>query len=408
MSELEKDMNPEQENVNIPETGENEAVLNAEPEAEAAAEETIAQTETIAEMKTALEEAEEPQPAPRQYATHMTASAAALNAAGEVDIRRRKPRQEKKIKESKISYERRKGLYGYGFIALWFVGVIYMFIIPLFQSLWYSLSYCELVSQTDVMEKYGMDGPGIYTEWNDFGNYKKAFTENPDYPQNLVKSLGETAYSVPLILVFSLFVALLLNDKFKGRTFARAIFFLPVLIATGPVLQVINGDMLSQGVGEAAQFSALFKANVVEEFLQFMGLNNISQSFADAVSEITGTILNLIWDSGIQILIFIAALQQIPVSAKEAASMEGATGWEFFWKITFPTISPMIFANLIYTVIDAFVKTDNPVMQQVMSYARAWDYGFSSAMAWAYFVIVAAILGIISAIVSKFIFYQVD
>lgn len=385
MSELEKDMNTEQENVELSTFGESEAVPNAEPEVMSAAEENA-----------------------RKYAGHMTASAAALNAAGEVDIRRRKPREEKKIKESKISYERRKGLYGYGFIALWFVGVIYMFLIPLVQSLWYSLSYCELVSQPDIMEKYGMDGPGIYTEWNDFGNFKKAFTEDPNYPQNLVSSLGETAYSVPLILVFSLFVALLLNDKFKGRTFARAIFFLPVLIATGPVLQVINGDMLAQGVGEASQFSALFKADFVQEFLQFMGLNNISQSFADMVSEITGTILNLIWDSGIQILIFIAALQQIPVSAKEAASMEGATGWEFFWKITFPTISPMIFANLIYTVIDAFVKTDNPVMQQVMSYARSWDYGFSSAMAWAYFVIVAAILGIISAIVSKFIFYQVD
>ncbi|MCM1335784.1 MAG: sugar ABC transporter permease [Bacteroides sp.] len=355
-------------------------------------------------------EATEPieEPKPKKHAAHMTASAAALNAEGEVDIRRRKPREEKKIKESKISYERKKGLYGYGFVALWLVGVIYMFIIPLGQSLWYSLCRTELVSQPEIIEQYGMSGPGIYTEWNDFGNYKKAFTENPDYPQNLVQSLTETAYTVPLVLVFSLFVALLLNDKFKGRTLARAVFFLPVLIATGPVLQVINGDMLAQGVGDASQFSALFKADFVEDFLQFMGLNNISQTLADTVSEITGTILNLIWDSGIQILIFISALQQIPVSAKEAASMEGATGWEFFWKITFPTISPMIFANLIYTVIDAFVKSDNPVMQQVMSYARAWEYGFSAAMAWAYFAIVAAILGIISAIVSRFIFYQVD
>jgi len=370
--------------------------------------ETPTETATeIAEPEAAAEETVEEAPK-RQYAGHMTASASALNAAGEVDIRRRKPREEKKIKESKISYERKKGLYGYGFIALWFVGVIYMFLIPLFQSLWYSLSYTELVSQPAVIEQYGMDGPGIYTEWNDFGNYKKAFTENAEYPQNLANSLIETAYTVPLVLVFSLFVALLLNDKFKGRTFARAIFFLPVLIATGPVLQVINGDMLSQGVGEAAQFSSLFKADFVEEFLHFMGLSNISQSFADAVKDITETILNLIWDSGIQILIFISALQQIPVSAKEAASMEGATGWEFFWKITFPTISPMIFVNLIYTVIDAFVKTDNPVMQQVMSYARGWEYGFSSAMAWAYFAIVAVILGIIAAIVSKFIFYQVD
>ncbi len=367
------------------------------------------EAEKVSLEKTTEEAAPEKEDAPKkQYAGHMTASAAALNAEGEVDIRRKKPREEKQIKESKISYERRKGLYGYGFIALWFVGVIYMFIIPLVQSLWYSFSYTELVSQPAVMEEYGMDGPGIYTEWNNFGNYKKAFTENAEYPQNLANSLIETAYTVPLVLVFSLFVALLLNDKFKGRTFARAIFFLPVLIATGPVLQVINGDMLSQGVGEASQFSSLFKADFVEEFLMFMGLTNISQSFTDAITTVTETILNLIWDSGIQILIFISALQQIPVSAKEAASMEGATGWEFFWKITFPTISPMIFVNLIYTVIDAFIKSDNPVMVQVMSYARGWEYGFSSAMAWAYFAIVAAILGIISLVVSKFIFYQVD
>ncbi len=399
MSDFEKDRNEELETEEI-------VAVTSESEAEEIAEEVVSEAAETAET---VEETPETEEAPkRQYAGHMTASAAALNAEGEVDIRRRKPRQQTVIKESKISYERKKGLYGYGFIALWIVGVIYMFLIPLVQSLWYSLSYTELVSQPAVIEQYGMDGPGIYTEWNDFGNYKKAFTENADYPQNLVDSLAETAYTVPLVLVFSLFVALLLNDNFKGRGFARAIFFLPVLIATGPVLQVINGDMMAQGVGEAAQFSSLFKADFVDEFLKFMGLTNISQSFTEMITTITETILNLIWDSGIQILIFISALQQIPVSAKEAASMEGATGWEFFWKITFPTISPMIFVNLIYTVIDAFVKADNPVMQQVMSYARAWEYGFSSAMAWAYFAIVAVILGIISAIVSKFIFYQVD
>ena len=371
--------------------------------------EEIAQTaapaeETAEEVAAAIEEA----PAPRKAAAHMTASAAALNAEGEVDIRRRKPREEKKIKQSRISYEKKKGLYGYGFIALWFVGVIYMFLIPLGQSLWYSLCKTELVSDVDKIAAYGMSGPGIYTQWNDFGNYQWAFTINPDYPKNLADSLVQTAYTVPLVLVFSLFVALLLNDKFKGRTLARAVFFLPVLIATGPVLGVINGDMLSQGISDASQFSALFKTDFVEDFLQFMGLNNINQQFADMVSEVTSSILNLIWDSGIQILIFISALQQIPTSAKEAASMEGATGWEFFWKITFPTISPMIFANLIYTIIDAFIKSDNPVMQQVMSYIKTWEYGYSSAMAWAYFAIVAVILGIISAIISKFIFYQVD
>lgn len=378
---------------------------------EAAADNEPAQEpeQTVETVEAAAEEAPPEDPSKRKKkAVHMTASAAALNADGEVDIRRLKPRQVKEIKEAKISYERKKGLYGYGFIALWFIGVLYMFLIPMAQSLWYSLCKTEVVNDPAKQEAYGMSGPGIYTQWNDFGNYQWAFTVNPDYPKNLAESLSSTASTVPLVLVFSLFVALLLNDKFKGRTLARAVFFLPVLIATGPVLGVINGDMLSQGVADAEQFSALFKTDFVEDFLMFMGLNNISQQLADTVSEITSSILNLIWDSGIQILIFISALQQIPTSAKEAASMEGATGWEFFWKITFPTISPMIFANLVYTIIDAFVKSDNPVMTQVMQYIKVWEYDHASAMAWAYFAIVGLVLGLISAIISRFIFYQVD
>lgn len=398
MSDFEKDT---MENIESTDAAENtaEAVTDAADEV----------TEAAETAEQAVEEAAaEPEKPAKKKAVHMTASAAALNADGEVDIRRMKPRQVKEIKQSRISYERKKSLYGYGFIALWFIGVLYMFLIPMAQSLWYSLSKTEVVTSAAKIEAYGMSGPGIYAAWNDFDNYIWAFTVNADYSRNLVQSLGETAYRVPLILVFSLFVALLLNDKFKGRTLARAIFFLPVLIATGPVLGVINGDMLSQGIADASQFSALFKTDFVEDFLQFMGLNNISQQLADAVSEVTSSILNLIWDSGIQILIFISALQQIPTSAKEAASMEGATGWEFFWKITFPTISPMIFANLVYTIIDAFVKSDNPVMGQVMQYIKVWQYDHASAMAWAYFAIVGVILGIISAILSRFIFYQVD
>ena len=387
---------------------ENENMNELENAAETASETVEEITETVSEAaEEAAEEIAEEAPV-RKAAVHMTASAAALNAEGEIDIRRRKPREVKQIKQSKISYERKKGLYGYGFVALWIVGVLYMFIVPMCQSLWYAMCKTELVNDAARQAELGMSGPGIYTTWNDFENIRWAFTVNPDYPKNLAASLGETAYTVPLVLVFSLFVALLLNDKFKGRTLARAIFFLPVLIATGPVLGVINGDMLSQGISDASQFSALFKTDFVQDFLQFMGLNNISQQLADTVSEVTSSILNLIWDSGIQILIFISALQQIPVSAKEAASMEGATGWEFFWKITFPTISPMIFANLIYTTIDAFVKSDNPVMQQVMTYIKQWEYDHASAMAWVYFAIVGVILAIISAIVSRFIFYQVD
>ena len=181
-----------------------------------------------------------------------------------------------------------------------------------------------------------------------------------------------------------------------------------MLAATGPVLAVINGEVTSQGVGEASQFSSLFQIDMVDSFLEFMGFSNISQSFANKLGEIASDLFNLIWRCGIQTIIFLSALQQIPTAAKEAAQMEGATGWEFFWKITFPTISPMILANLIYTVIDVFIDANNPVMVQVLARNLQWQYDISTAMAWTYFGIVGVALGIISAIISKFVFYQVD
>ena len=209
-------------------------------------------------------------------------------------------------------------------------------------------------------------------------------------------------------MVFSLFIALLLNQKFRGRTLARAVFFLPVLVATGPVIAVIKGDIADNGVSGAEQFSALFQTDLVDELLEFLGIYNLSEELTTTIQTITSDIFNLIWSAGIQILIFLAALQQIPTSAKEAASMEGATGWEFFWKITFPMISPMILANLIYSVIDNFVDSENPAMQVVMVQSRELRYGLSAAMAWVYFLIVALALALIVGLVSKFVFYEND
>lgn len=311
-------------------------------------------------------------------------------------------------KKTRISYERKKKLYGYIFIGLWLVGTIYMFIVPLAESMRYSLSKTTMVDANTVSQYPTMDRPGIMCEWNNFQNYIDIFNTDPEYVPNLLSSLSAMPGDTFMIIVFSLFIALLLNQKFRGRGLARAIFFIPVLVATGPVLAVINGEVASQGVGEAAQFSALFQVDMVDSFLEFMGFSNISQSVADKLGEIASDLFNLIWRCGIQTIIFLSALQQIPTAAKEAAQMEGATGWEFFWKITFPTISPMILANLIYTVIDVFIDATNPVMVEVLAKNSSWQYGLSTAMAWTYFGIVGIALGIISAIISKFVFYQVD
>ena len=383
--------------------------------------ETIAETaqevtetaEAVAEVaeesvEETVEEATEEAAAPK-ISAHNTAAAAAFNAANEeVDVRRKNgERAQRKIKTTKISYERKKSLYGYGFIALWAIGTLWLFIIPVITSLWYSLSDTYLYAKEDAL-LHGMTTAGIYTEWNDFGNYIKAFTGDTNFLPKLTASLADIGPKAIVILIFSLFIAVILNQKFRGRTLARAIFFLPVLIATGPVISVINGDMASQGVSEASQFSTLFKTDLVTELMEFIGIYNINQTFTDIIKDITSDVLNLVWNSGIQILIFLSALQTIPPSAKEAASMEGATAWEFFWKITFPYISPMILSNLVYTIIDAFVSTDNEVMEYVLNLSRDWEYGYSAALAWIYFAIIGACLALITVIVNRFVFYEND
>ena len=345
----------------------------------------------------------------QRVSAHNTAAAAALNAANEeVDIRRRGgEKAQVKIKTTKIPYEKKKGLYGYGFIALWFIGTLWLFIIPVLTSLWYSLCDTKLLAKADALEM-GMTSAGIYTEWNGFKNFVNAFTVDTEFLPKLGASLGEILPNTIVIMIFSLFIAVILNQKFRGRTLARAIFFLPVLIATGPVISVINGDMTSQGISDASQFSTLFKTDLVTELMEFIGIYNINQTFTDVIKNITSDVLNLVWNSGIQILIFLSALQTIPPSAKEAAGIEGATAWEFFWKITFPYISPMILSNLVYTVIDAFVSTDNQVMEYVLKQSGNWEYGYAAALAWIYFAIVGACLGLICVIINRFVYYEND
>ena len=371
--------------------------------------EAVSETEAAA---TEVEKAEVSEPeadkkdAALKKSAHNTASAAALLAEGEVDVRRASgEKKERKIKTNKISYERKKHLYGYGFVGLWAIGTIWLFIIPIVKSLVYSLTDAKNYDKADALS-LGYTVPGIHGPWNNFDNYIKAFRVDKDFPPALVESIGQIIPQAFVIMIFSLFIAIILNQKFRGRTLARAIFFLPVLIATGPIISVINGDMAATGISGASQFSTLFKTDLVSELLEFVGIYNINPKFTTFIEDITSNILNLVWNSGIQILIFLSALQNIPPSAKEAANMEGATSWEFFWKITFPMISPMILANLVYTVIDAFVSTDNKVMQYILAYQRNGQYGYSAAMAWIYFAVIGGILGIIVLIVNKFVFYE--
>ncbi|MDE7279612.1 MAG: sugar ABC transporter permease, partial [Oscillospiraceae bacterium] len=224
------------------------------------------------------------------------------------------------MKRLNLSYEKKKGLYGYGFIALWFVGALMFFIIPLLQSFYYS--FHTVTPETGYLDIRSLTSGG---KTDIFLNYKDAFLKDPNFSQYLVEVLKDMALNLPVIVVFSLFVAIVINQKFRGRTFARAVFFLPVIIATGPVYAIITGDLETGGNSEAAQFSTMFEADMVDQLLEFIGIYGFGDTFTEMLTEITSDILNLVWKCGIQIIIFLSALQGIPASAKEAAAIEGAT-----------------------------------------------------------------------------------
>ncbi len=296
----------------------------------------------------------------------------------------------------KMGYEKRKSMYGYGFIALWFVGAVIFFMVPLVQSFLYSFQ--------DIRPDTG----GMVGGWVGLEKYNYAFNVDPNYRQYLVSVLQATLWKTPLILVFSLFVAVILNQKFKGRTFARAVFFLPVIIATGPVFNIINGNMASTGNSDASQFSTMFSTDLLGELMEFLGIYGISDGVQSTIQTISDNIFGIVWNAGIQILMFLSALQNIPVSAKEAAQIEGATAWEYFWKITLPNVSPMILTCFIFTIIDSFTDPNNAVMGRISDLQMDWKYGEASAMAWIYFSIVLVAIGIVTLILNKFIYYEVD
>ena len=198
-----------------------------------------------------------------------------------------------KVRVSRIPYERRKAMYGYGFIFLWIIGTLWFFLIPLMKSLYYS--FCEVTVNPGSLD----------TEWVGLAKYKYALNTDPNYMDYLESTLLETLWKTPLILIFSLFIAVVLNQKFRGRILARAVFFLPVIIATGPVFKIINGDMDSTGNTGAQQFSTMFSTDLVGQLMQFLGVYGLSENMGTVISTVADNIFGIVWSSGIQILLFL-------------------------------------------------------------------------------------------------------
>lgn len=294
-------------------------------------------------------------------------------------------------KKHGLTFAGKRAMTGRIFLLPWVIGVLYFFLIPFIQGIVYTFNKLTF-SQGGVVLKF----VGAF-------NYKKLFSDLK-FTEVLRDSLMGMFPRVLIIVFFSLFVAIILREEFRGRTLSRAIFFLPVIISSGVVITVLQENIMGSNLS-GNESTYLFKATSFETLLKGIGLPDTLMS---DFTKIINQLFDLSWKSGVQILLLLAAVNNIPKSSYEAADIEGATEWEKFWKITFPMVSPTILVAVIYSVIDSFTDYSNSVMRLIQEQLKLGYYEYSSTMALVYFVCVLVIIGIVGGLISRKVFYQVD
>lgn len=286
-----------------------------------------------------------------------------------------------KKKRKAISLERKRARFGYVFTFPIILGLIILFIPNIVKTFVFSIN--EIV----------LDASGYTLEWAGFRYYYKAFFEDAKFIQYVISSLGELLLQVPIILIFSLFMAMVLNQKFKGRVVARAIFFLPVVLSTGIIAKVETGTEL---FGMMSMRDALEMTGSTEfDLSQLMMSMNFNDSLIEIVVDAAKGIDSIITASGMQIFIFLAAFQQIPASVYEAAQVEGCSKWVMFWKLIIPMTGKQILVAGVYTVIDVFTRTDSTLFSYIQDMAyKNNQYSFAMAMYFIYAVSLGIMMGI--------------
>lgn len=296
--------------------------------------------------------------------------------------------------------QRRKAISGYLFISPFIIGFLAFMLKPLAQSFYMSL--CRVDISVNGFKFIPMNT--VAPNFNLFQNYIQAFTIDVNFNRLLVEEITRMSYNTLAIIVFSFFTALLLNQKFKGRAFVRAIFFIPVIISSGVIVNIETSNTLLKSVAENIEGS-LENVSITQAIQDVLVTSGMGNRVFEKIFEIVDGVYNVAIGSGIQIIIFLSGLQTISPSMYEAADIEGCTKWESLWKITFPMISPLLLVTWIYTVVDFCMRSDNQVMKKISDTMGVMDYGFASAMAWSYFAIVIVIIGVTSLLISKGVYY---
>lgn len=293
------------------------------------------------------------------------------------------------MKKKKSSLEAVRQRYGYTFVAHWGIGLIMFFIVPLLSSVIYAFSSVSI-------------GNGVETKFLGIKHFVEILKVDPNYLNNLRDSLGSIFYSLPIIVALSLILAVVLNQNFKGRTFFRGIFFMPVIIVSSVVIvhmqsTYVNAPLFTMSSGD----NAAAGGNLIDFESMLMSLNLPAQ-ITTMLSNLLGNVFGLIWNCGVQTILFLAGLQSISSSLYEVSKIEGANKWEEFWFITVPMLKDVLSLVIIYTMIELFTAVDNPVMKTAYTLMQERQvYDKSSAMLWLYFSIVLAVIGVVLVLYNR-------
>ena len=302
------------------------------------------------------------------------------------------------------SLERSKARAGWVFISPFVIGFVIIYLPVVWESIWLSFNKIHIAQ-----------GGGFTLEFMGLENYAEALFVDANFVRTLTTGLQQLVLDIPSIIIFALFIAILLNQKMVGRAAFRAIFFIPVILATGIIDRIDQGNQLLEYLGSESTIDT-GATNTDSSVTEIISLADVSSLFMNMqvgtelvmyVVQMVNNIYNIVNRSGVQMLIFLAGLQSISPAIYESAFMEGASAWETFWKITFPMISPMILVNAVYTVIDSFTAKSNSVMRLIeTTYSSPGGNVLSSAMSWIYFLIVVLVIAAVAGVLSVYVFYQ--
>ena len=285
------------------------------------------------------------------------------------------------MKRIKIKSKTKQALIGLFFIAPFMIGTIVCFLYPVIASF--------LLSLGDTNKEMA----GFHIEITGLRNYYRAFMEDINFVPMLLNVIKQTLTQTPLIIIFSLLIAIMLNKVKKFKGFFRVVVLLPFLLGTGEVLNHLTG----QGVDK--QIISISNSNIIpREFILYLG-----SDIVNLLDTLFGNIVLVLWSSGVQILLFLSGIQSITPSLYTSARIDGANEYDMFWKITLPMISPILLLNTIYTIVNSFTSKLNPILDYIKTYAFVnTQHGYAAAMGWIYFAFILLILLIVMLLLGNY------